>query len=331
MNARRSRVHWLVLLALAACEGGDGSSLGESGGSLNEQGAGWTDRDCVTLCDADGSGCRLYCAVDQGQAGPECFPRCDETGKCVDVCSGVACVTWCDAAGNCREHCDANGPQCAPGDPACGMGPGAPCDQDGCKGGGPKGGHKGGPKGGCPHGGGGGWGSGEPPSPDGAPWDPNQPNPDGTWGPEDPAQPSEPGPSEPGSTEPVACTTDVMGGPTSCKDAGTWKLYAWEQCMAQGLDLADYGTFDDCGEGLTRYVKYACCGPTPPPPPSLCAGVDCPAGTSCQEQLDCPGCASGDPACMVPCKITAVCIAPPDASTCEKVCDPSGACKVVCP
>jgi hypothetical protein len=64
---------------------------------------------------------------------------------------------------------------------------------------------------------------------------------------------------------PPACETKTQGSSSSCKPAVIWKQYASEDCAATGATLTDYSPYDDCGDGNTRYVKYACCGPTPPP------------------------------------------------------------------
>lgn len=60
---------------------------------------------------------------------------------------------------------------------------------------------------------------------------------------------------------PSSCDTRVEGGPTSCKSVETWKLYAHQACQDAGLQLADYGPSEDCGEGNFRTVKYTCCKP----------------------------------------------------------------------
>ena len=78
-----------------------------------------------------------------------------------------------------------------------------------------------------------------------------KPSSDGGTGPaKDPGKDPAPAPE---------CKTDKMGGDTSCKSIGVWKMYAGEACAAAGLQLREYSAFDDCGDGNTRFVKYTCC------------------------------------------------------------------------
>jgi hypothetical protein len=59
--------------------------------------------------------------------------------------------------------------------------------------------------------------------------------------------------------QPLECLSQVMGDPTSCKDEGLWKKYAFDACLQQGLALQNLGAYEACGPGLFRYVKYTCC------------------------------------------------------------------------
>jgi hypothetical protein len=65
-------------------------------------------------------------------------------------------------------------------------------------------------------------------------------------------------PKDPPPT-PTDCVHPAQGGPGSCKDVATWKLYASQDCEAGGRMLTAYETQDECGDGLYRYVKYTCC------------------------------------------------------------------------
>jgi hypothetical protein len=71
------------------------------------------------------------------------------------------------------------------------------------------------------------------------------------------AEPPPPPPPPP----PPSCDWRSLGDPTSCKDPGTWKQYAYESCLKDGLKLADIGfpstTCD--ASGSTSYVKFSCC------------------------------------------------------------------------
>jgi hypothetical protein len=61
-----------------------------------------------------------------------------------------------------------------------------------------------------------------------------------------------------GSTGMGACTTVDDGGPTSCKDAATWKQYGVEACSAQNLSLTDLKPVTTCAGGYAT-VTYVCC------------------------------------------------------------------------
>jgi hypothetical protein len=67
----------------------------------------------------------------------------------------------------------------------------------------------------------------------------------------------------PAPPPPTKCEKRTQGGPTSCKDAATWKLYAHEDCKASGLVLTEYHQRETCGivAGSSVYVDYVCCAP----------------------------------------------------------------------
>jgi hypothetical protein len=92
-------------------------------------------------------------------------------------------------------------------------------------------------------------------------------------------------PPPPPPPPPTTCTSEVQGGPTSCKDVVTWKRYASDACAAKGATLTDYAAYEDCGNGNTRYVKYVCCGASlpPTPPPATCTGKSQGSPTSCKS------------------------------------------------
>jgi hypothetical protein len=58
---------------------------------------------------------------------------------------------------------------------------------------------------------------------------------------------------------PTACEKRTMGGPTSCKPAGTWKQYAHDDCAASGKVLSEITTREACGGDSSVYVDYVCC------------------------------------------------------------------------
>jgi hypothetical protein len=58
---------------------------------------------------------------------------------------------------------------------------------------------------------------------------------------------------------PSACEKRTMGGPTSCKPAGTWKQYAHDDCVASGKVLSEIATREPCGGDSSVYVDYVCC------------------------------------------------------------------------
>lgn len=73
-----------------------------------------------------------------------------------------------------------------------------------------------------------------------------------------------------GGTPPptTMCTHIKDGGPTSCKDEATWKMYGDKACSAKGLTLHSISYSGACGRGHWMAADYECCGmPTPPPPP----------------------------------------------------------------
>lgn len=83
------------------------------------------------------------------------------------------------------------------------------------------------------------------------------------------------------------CITEVQGSDSSCKDVSTWKQYAYDACMAQGLTLTAYSPYESCGTDVYRYVKYQCCGASTPPPeptPPLCFSDSQGGSTSCKTE-----------------------------------------------
>jgi hypothetical protein len=72
-----------------------------------------------------------------------------------------------------------------------------------------------------------------------------------------PSPPSTP-PSAPGGM----CVKASQGGETSCKDPGTWKTYAAEDCAGRGLALRELSLREPCGGENHRFVDYLCCTPS---------------------------------------------------------------------
>ena len=58
---------------------------------------------------------------------------------------------------------------------------------------------------------------------------------------------------------PPRCSGASEGGPTSCKDADTWKRYAAANCEAEGKVLTALSFAEPCAENHSRYMKYECC------------------------------------------------------------------------
>ncbi len=83
---------------------------------------------------------------------------------------------------------------------------------------------------------------------------------------------------------PSDCAPQEQGGETSCKDVGTWKLYASQACEGEGLMLGDYAPREVCGDELYRYVDYTCCPlpPTEPPLPPGCIRQEQGSDNSCK-------------------------------------------------
>ncbi|NUN14421.1 MAG: hypothetical protein HUU55_12395, partial [Myxococcales bacterium] len=65
----------------------------------------------------------------------------------------------------------------------------------------------------------------------------------------------------PPPTEPPKCFTSILGEPTSCKSASTWKEYAWQKCESEGFLLTEIGLDKNCGSDHYSYVKFTCCAP----------------------------------------------------------------------
>lgn len=54
------------------------------------------------------------------------------------------------------------------------------------------------------------------------------------------------------------CTSQTVGGTTSCKTGASWKSYATSLCAAQGKHLVDYQLTVACDGGY-RYITFQCC------------------------------------------------------------------------
>lgn len=66
----------------------------------------------------------------------------------------------------------------------------------------------------------------------------------------------------PTSTPVLICTNKSQGGPTSCKSAETWKLYASQNCQAINNSLGTYKLRESCSPTSSdyyRYIDYTCC------------------------------------------------------------------------
>jgi hypothetical protein len=65
-----------------------------------------------------------------------------------------------------------------------------------------------------------------------------------------------------GSGAPPAgtCSNIIDGGPSSCKDPATWKMYGIARCTAEKLVLTNVLTLTTCASGIES-VAYVCCAP----------------------------------------------------------------------
>ncbi|HEY7372895.1 MAG TPA: hypothetical protein VIF57_12085 [Polyangia bacterium] len=57
-----------------------------------------------------------------------------------------------------------------------------------------------------------------------------------------------------------ACIQISDGGPTSCKDSATWKMYGTAACAERNLTLADISWDISCSPDHYQQVTYVCCG-----------------------------------------------------------------------
>jgi hypothetical protein len=85
------------------------------------------------------------------------------------------------------------------------------------------------------------------------------------------------------------CVAIDDGGPTSCKDAATWKRYGSERCAQQNLALADVKLAIACDGGYSM-VSYVCCGAGAAPGPVVsCDSWLNPDGALCKQCRDASG------------------------------------------
>jgi hypothetical protein len=83
---------------------------------------------------------------------------------------------------------------------------------------------------------------------------------------------------------PESCTKINDGGPSSCKDAATWKQYGAAACAGMGLTLSDIAYGTPCGANY-QDVVYVCCGTAAP---TCSVDVDA-LGNSCTTCWDATG------------------------------------------
>ena len=112
------------------------------------------------------------------------------------------------------------------------------------------------------------------------------------------------------------CIKVEDGGPTSCKDAATWKKYGTERCAQQNLVLSDIAYGAACGANFET-VTYVCCGGATGAGGSSGAEITCdaytnPAGAVCKRCVDASGVVISDD-CPTP--------PPPTGGTCTKIND----------
>jgi hypothetical protein len=68
-----------------------------------------------------------------------------------------------------------------------------------------------------------------------------------------------PPPPAPPTPPARTCRKGTDGGPTSCKDYGTWKQSAADTCTSVGLTLTELYPRESCGTDLFRYTDFVCC------------------------------------------------------------------------
>jgi len=85
-----------------------------------------------------------------------------------------------------------------------------------------------------------------------------------------------------GSSGGQMCINIDDGGPSSCKDAGTWKQYGTDACAQKNLTLTDIKLDVACTGGYSL-VSYVCCGAGAPPPSNEMCDVSTNAdGSQCK-------------------------------------------------
>jgi hypothetical protein len=116
---------------------------------------------------------------------------------------------------------------------------------------------------------------------------------------------------------PTTCTKLSDGGPSSCKDAATWKQYGATACAQLGMSLSDIAYGTPCGSNF-QDVVYVCCGAAAP---SCSVDVDA-LGNTCKTCWDATGAVveSGCQASGVTCESSAG----TDGATCKTCKYPDG-------
>jgi len=85
------------------------------------------------------------------------------------------------------------------------------------------------------------------------------------------------------------CIAIDDGGPSSCKDAATWKQYGADRCGQQNLTLTDLKLGVACDGGYSM-VSYVCCGAgAAPGPVGACDSWVNPDGAVCKQCRDASG------------------------------------------
>ena len=85
------------------------------------------------------------------------------------------------------------------------------------------------------------------------------------------------------------CIAIDDGGPSSCKDAATWKQYGSDRCGQQNLTLTDLKFGVACDGGYSM-VSYVCCGAgAAPGPVAACDSWVNPDGAVCKQCRDASG------------------------------------------
>jgi hypothetical protein len=80
------------------------------------------------------------------------------------------------------------------------------------------------------------------------------------------------------------CIDGTLGDSVTCEDISSLKQQAADACAQAGLPLTGLKYVEaGCPAGQASFAAYACCEPTPPPPPDQCIYGELGDGSTCQD------------------------------------------------